>query len=72
MRRLIELLKELRDGKYTGTRLVIERTLSPSEYRELRARVEAGEKLEGFFTKSFGEYPYVVVIVLATITLTMS
>lgn len=49
IRRLIELLKEIRDGKYRGTRLVIERTLNPSEYRELCARIEVDEKLNGFF-----------------------
>ena len=49
IKKLIELLKELYNGRYTGTRLVIEKNLSPSKYRELRARAEADEKLEGFF-----------------------
>ena len=49
VRNVIRSIEQVRDGKYPGTQLLIRRKLYHSEYRDVLARVEADNALNGFF-----------------------
>lgn len=49
IKNVIRLLKQVRDGTYSGPQLLIRRKLNPSEYQDLLDRIEADKELDGFF-----------------------